>query len=102
MADLQVDYAALDRAQTSLQKIAVEFEQMERHRDEIEDIWGSDHVREAMGGFAGNWDRHRDKLLESVRSVGEMAAGTAATFRDLERGLAGSLVVQVPSSGDAP
>lgn len=100
MADLKVDYAALDRAQLALSRIATEFDQMERHRDEIEDVWGSDRVREAMGGFAGNWDRHRRGLLESVRSVGEMCAGTAATFRDLERGLAGSFIVG--AEGDAP
>jgi hypothetical protein len=102
MADLQVDYAALDRAQTSLHRIAAEFEQMERHRDELEDIWGSNDIRQAMSGFAGNWDRHRNELLASVNSVGEMAAATAATFRDVERGLAGSLVVPARPVGDAP
>ncbi|GAA0610532.1 hypothetical protein GCM10009547_10700 [Sporichthya brevicatena] len=93
MADLQVDYVSLDRVHTALSRIAAEFEQMERHRDEVGEIWGSVHIRKAMSGFAGNWDRHRRGLLESVRSVGEMCAATATTFRDVERGLAGSLTV---------
>lgn len=103
MADLTVDYAALDRAQLSLRKIATELEHLERHRDEVEDIWGSDQVRDAMSGFAGNWDRHRGQLLESVREVGQMCAGTAETFRGVERALADSLT-SAPGSppGDAP
>jgi hypothetical protein len=74
---------------------------MEHHRDELEDVWGSNDVRGAMSGFAGNWDRHRNKLLESVRSVGEMAAATAATFRDVERALSATLVVSSPPAGDS-
>ncbi len=103
MADLKVDYAALDRAQMSLRKIATELEQLERHRDDVEDIWGSDAVRGAMSGFAGNWDRHRGQLLESVREVGEMCGGTAETFRSVERGLADALTsAPAPPPGDAP
>lgn len=102
MADLKVDYAALDRAQLSLSRIATELDQMERHRADVEDIWGSDRVREAMSGFAGNWDRHRNQLLESVRSVGEMCAATAQTFREVENGLAGVFVGPALPPGDGP
>lgn len=96
MADLTVDYAALDRAQLSLRRILTELEQMESHRDALEDIWGSDEVRGAMSGFAGNWDRHREQLAGSVRSVGEMCAGTAETFRSVESALADALTSAAP------
>jgi hypothetical protein len=87
MTDLKVDYATLDAAHQSLERIAAELEGADHRCEELAGVWGSPDVAGAMGSFAGNWDRHREKLLESVRSVGEMCAGTTETFRGCEQGL---------------
>lgn len=98
MADLKVDYAALDHAQLSLSRIAGEFEHMESRREAMADVWGLDSVRNAMKDFADNWDRHRAGLLEDIRKVGSMCAAAAETFRSCEAALADAVTVTDPAA----
>lgn len=97
MTDLRVDFSLLDQSQTSLQRIAQEFESAEATRDELATIWGSRDVAGAMRGFVNNWDRHRGGLLSSIQNVGQMCAAAAETFRTLE-----STLAQVLQPGDGP
>jgi hypothetical protein len=97
VADLKVNYAALDDAQLALSRIAAEFEHMEARRDSLAEIWGPDSIRDAMKGFADNWDRHRAGLLEDVHKVGAICAATVDTFRTCEHALADAVTVAVPA-----
>lgn len=45
-------------------------------------------VADALDDFAGSWDDKRNRLTTSLHSVGEMAAGSADTFRDVDDRLA--------------
>lgn len=100
MADLSVNYAALDQAQTTLFRVAAELEHANATRDDLAEIWGPG-VEDAMRGFVDNWDRHRGELLASVRSVGEMCGATCDTFRSVERALDATLTGGSPGSGTA-
>jgi hypothetical protein len=91
MTDLTVDYATLDDSEQSLHRIGQEFEGATDRRDVLRGAWGSGRVADAMGDFVDNWDRHRKKLLESIKSVGEMCAGTKETFQGTDKQLADEL-----------
>ncbi len=85
--DLKVNYAALDNSEQALQRIAAELENAEANRDADAGIWGSSDVAGAMGEFVDNWDRHRGKLVESLKSVGQMCAGSRRAFSGTDRQL---------------
>ena len=91
MHDLKVDYATLDDSERSLQRIRQEFESATNRRDVLRGSWGSGPIADAMDDFVDNWDRHRNKLVESLKSVGEMCASIKGTFQDVDRQLADEL-----------
>lgn len=87
MTDLRVDYGVLEESERALSRIRRQLESAELYRDELAGAWGSRHLADAMRDFVDNWDRHRRGLLEAVTSVGQMCAGTCATFRAVEQHL---------------
>lgn len=91
MADLKVDYTALNDSERSLQRIATELEGADARRDANARIWGSADVADAMEEFVGNWDRHRKQLVGSLKSVGEMCASSRDCFTGTDQQLAGKL-----------
>lgn len=49
---------------------------------------GHRRVADALDHFSGNWDDKRELLTRSLREVGEMANGSAETFREVDEELA--------------
>lgn len=92
MADLKVNYAALDSSEESLLRIATELDGADTRRDANADVWGSADVAEAMGEFVDNWDYHRGKLVESLRNVGGMCASARDCFTGTDQSLADKMV----------
>lgn len=84
MTDLRVDYLLLEMAEKDLRDLKWEFDGIEDRRDETEDLWGHRGVRDAMDDFAGNMDRSREKLSESLKSCGEKISATLEAFRETE------------------
>jgi hypothetical protein len=91
MADLTVDYATLEHPEQSLQRIATELDGADAHRDADAGIWGSSDIAEAMRNFVDNWDRHRGKLVESVKNVGGMCASVREAFAAADQDLADTM-----------
>lgn len=87
MADLKVNYRALDQSEQVLGRIAREFENAGARRDAHEGIWGSSDVAGAMREFVDNWDRHRGTLVESLTSVGQMCAAAKGSFSGADQQL---------------
>ena len=84
MSDLKVDFMLLEMAEKDLGTLKHEFDNLEKRRDETEDLWGHRGVRDAMGEFAGNMDRSRKKLSESLQVLGEQISATLQAFRAAE------------------
>ncbi|WP_327429109.1 hypothetical protein [Streptomyces sp. NBC_01236] len=87
-SDLIVDDKLLVKTAKSLKKIQYEFEHTEEHQDDLKGVWGSGQIAGAMDDFADNWDYHRKQLLESIKTVGELAEGCHQAFKDLDQKLA--------------
>lgn len=92
MADLKVNYRALDQSEQVLDRIARELENAGARRDAHEGIWGSSDVAGAMREFVDNWDRHRGELVESLTSVGQMCAASKRSFSGADQQLGDKLV----------
>jgi hypothetical protein len=45
---------------------------------------GHGGLRHAVGSFAGNWSRHRARLVARALALADAAAGAAATYERLE------------------
>jgi hypothetical protein len=88
VADPKVSYTVLEQSEESLQRIAAELEGAEARQHANADIWGSSDVAGAMAEFVSNWDRHRGTLVESLKSVGQMCAGSRRTFAGIDQRLA--------------
>lgn len=102
MTDLKIDYAALDRAHGALKAVADALDCSEARRDELDSCWGGSEVRRAMRGFVDDWDRHRHKLVVSLREMSDKSAGVAETFRDVEAALGAGLSVGSVRPGAMP
>ena len=81
----------LEMAEKDLGTLKHEFDNLEKRRDETEDLWGHRGVRDAMGEFAGNMDRKRfDRVDHQV-----IAHGRHETLEAVETG-------PVPGPGQKP
>lgn len=87
MADLKVNYQALDQSEQVLARIATELENAVARRSANEGIWGSPDVAGAMREFVDNWDRHRGKLVESLTNVGQMCGASRDSFSGADQQL---------------
>ena len=87
MSDLCVDYARLQVIEHDLGIVKREFESCEEHQERLRGIYGSGTVADAMEDFTTNWDRHRKEVLESVKSVGEMASNVHQSFLKTDKKL---------------
>ncbi|MFG2308812.1 hypothetical protein ACGFS9_09005 [Streptomyces sp. NPDC048566] len=87
MSDLIVDDDLLKKSARSLKKIRHEFEDTEKHQEDLKGIWGSGEIAGAMDDFADNWDYHRKQLLESIEAVGGLVEACHKAFQELDRKL---------------
>ncbi|KUN26093.1 hypothetical protein AQJ23_12935 [Streptomyces antibioticus] len=85
---LVVDYALLESSKTNLKDIKKALEGIDKHRDDIHDIWGHDSVADKMADFVNNWDNYRRELLDNVEQLGKHVETALKSFEALDLDLA--------------
>jgi hypothetical protein len=91
---LKVDLHLLEDTAEALKQLRAEFADASRIADEHRGVLGSGEVADAVDSFAGNWRRHREKLVTSIESLETMAADSAKTYREVDSELADSVQPQ--------
>lgn len=91
MADLKVDYQLLDLIERSLSSLHSEFQNIKAQTSAYNGDMGSGAVASAMDGFAGDWNDHRETLLNSIQKLGTMISETRRQFQNTDNTLAGSI-----------
>lgn len=91
MADLVVDYSLLEQVESTLSGLHREFSDIQGQQHAYASAWGSGAIASAMGDFAGNWDYHRKKLLESLESLGAMVGKCKSSFATADTDLSNAL-----------
>lgn len=86
--DLEVPLELLADTSQSLDLLIAEFHSSGRIVDEAHDLVGSRKVIEALGEFSGSWRVHREKLIERMVAVRDMACKGREAFVDADNDLA--------------
>jgi hypothetical protein len=86
-----VDYQLLDSIERSLSSLYSEFQNIKARTGAYDGDLGSGAVASAMDGFAGNWDDHRQSLLNSIQTLGKMVSETRQQFQGTDNQLASSI-----------
>ncbi|WP_052865660.1 hypothetical protein [Streptomyces niger] len=83
---LVVDYTLLESSKSNLRDIKKVLGDIDKHRDDIRDIWGHDSIAGKMDEFVTNWDNYRRELLDNVEDLGKHVEGALKNFekRDLD------------------
>jgi uncharacterized protein YukE len=87
MADLKVDYTLLDQSEKSLSSLVSEFQNIKAQESGYDGAMGSGDIASAMDSFAGNWDYHRGKLVDSMESLGKMISQSKQAFQKTDNQL---------------
>lgn len=90
MTELKVDYQLLDSIERDLSFLVSEFQHIQARTGECDGAMGSGDIAGAMGGFSGNWDYHRKRLIGSMQSLGQMVSQTRKSFQDADNRLKAS------------
>lgn len=85
---LVVDYELLESSKTNLKDIRKALKGIDKHRDDIHDIWGHEAIDDRMGDFVNNWDNYRRELLCNVEALGKHVATALKSFEELDLDLA--------------
>lgn len=88
MPDLIVDFTLLSTSAKQLKAIHNEFTALDDWKDDVRSVVGAPEMTAAMSHFVDNWDDNRERLLDSLQSVGQMVEGTRDAFKRLEDSLA--------------
>ena len=89
--DLIVNVDLLVKSESRLKEIQRELKDLNNRKDDMHPYWGNSEISDAMGKFVDNWDDHRGKLLESVKTVGELVKATIDGFSGADAKLAEEL-----------
>lgn len=90
--DLKVDYSLLDGSSRRLQNMKSFFEGIKEWDRSCDSAWGSGAIASAMSGsFAGNWDIHRKKLVDSMDSLSKLCDEAVKQFQKADGKWAGAL-----------
>jgi hypothetical protein len=85
MGDLEVPTDDLNSAASNLRYVATQLEAAgDASRQGFREIVGHDLLAKRLDSFAGNWDKRRKEMIESVEALGEVASAAAETFTELE------------------
>lgn len=85
MTDLQVPIDDLREAGASLHVVGSELAAAgAASREDFREIVGHDTLARRLDSFAGNWDKRRNEMIDSVEQLGEIATVAAETFEELE------------------
>ncbi|OWA09625.1 hypothetical protein B9W68_17170 [Streptomyces sp. CS227] len=88
MPDLTVDFHLLSQSNKQLRALRDEFKGMGEWKEDIRADVGAGDLQKAMSEFIDNWDKNRERLLESLTEVGKMVKGTRDAFKNLDDELA--------------
>jgi hypothetical protein len=81
---LVVDYKLLESSKTNLRDIKKALKGIDKHRADIQDIWGHDCITGKMDQFVSNWDNYRRELLENVEDLGKQVETALTGFEKLD------------------
>ncbi|WP_419995859.1 hypothetical protein [Streptomyces boninensis] len=81
---LRADYELLGTSKSNLNDIKKVLEGMEKHRDDIDNIWGADSIAGKMSEFVNNWDNYRRELLENVNDLGGRVESALKGFQKVD------------------
>ncbi len=102
MHDLRVDYMLLTDARASLRAIASQFAGAAQHLEDFRHSWGADAVRDAMGNFVGDWERHRRLLTEDLHAFAAKVDGMIQAFESADQELADTLAESTATTDVLP
>ncbi|GAA4302343.1 hypothetical protein GCM10023086_18650 [Streptomyces venetus] len=81
---LVADYTLLESSKTNLKDIKRALNNIDKHREDIHDIWGHDSIAGKMDQFVSNWDNYRRELLENVEDLGKQVETALTSFEKLD------------------
>ncbi|MEV4045734.1 hypothetical protein RKD32_004233 [Streptomyces sp. SAI-195] len=87
---LLVDFTLLESSKKNLKDIKRALKDIEKHRDDIDDIWGHDSIAGKMKEFVNNWDNYRRELLDNVEDLGKQVDTSLKSFEKLDLDLKNS------------
>lgn len=87
MADLQIDFDALERAKRSMTSTADTLRRAQLTGDQLAGLTGHPRLADKVRDFAGNWEIHRAKLLASLKHLEDGIAAIEETLRDVDHSL---------------
>jgi hypothetical protein len=88
---IKLDIGHLKQMGTSLGQVANDFENADVYSDGIASATGHDGLAAEVRDFANSWDDKREKMVEGIRGLGEIAAAVADTFKDFDDQYAAAL-----------
>lgn len=92
MTDLVVDYNLLEGARKALTSLASEFGGLRASTSGYDGAMGSGAIADAMNGFAGNWDYHRDQLVGDMKKLDGMIDESVKQFMETDKKAAQELL----------
>ncbi|MDG9708061.1 hypothetical protein [Streptomyces sp. DH10] len=90
-SDLVVNIKLLVDSESRLNRIKKELNDLDNRKDDMNPYWGSSQIAEVMGDFVDNWEKYREKMLETVENVGKLVTSTIDGFTGLDSDLAKEL-----------
>lgn len=96
---LVVDYELLESSKTNLRDIKKALKGIDKHRDDIQEIWGHDSIAGKMDEFVDNWDNYRRELLNNVEQLGKHVETALKSFEKLDLDLANANKKKKSKSG---
>jgi hypothetical protein len=88
MADIKVDPDKLDALAAELLKLRNELAGLEKRVDDYDDFLGHKKLAEELRSTADNWSKKRDKLIEDLGALSDMATDAAKHYRCLDTTMA--------------
>jgi hypothetical protein len=81
---LRISLEMLREVERALKLVHDEFDKAEDLTDEWRGVVGHDGLGDQLDDFSGNWDGTRENMLESIKSMGELAGQIAQAFEDTD------------------
>jgi hypothetical protein len=91
MPDLKVDYQALSFTHQTLGGLVSQFKDIQTQQARYDWAMGSGDVAGAMDNFAGNWNYHRQQLINSMNDLDSMVVAALEQFPKTDNQLAKNL-----------
>lgn len=104
MADLKVDYDALELSLETAKSLKTSFDDLPDRVGSHGSDWGDGRIGDAMHEFATNWDYRRDLLSGAISEFGEKVEGCLEAFKEADQKLYEGLTKNgnAPSSPSGP